>query len=265
MSDRKRKSDLTERGTQTVPVSGVEFQSTTLDSAVENVLRLAKAGGCCPIRFANAYSVALSAKDDEYAAVLNGIGLNYPDGLPVVWFMRARRHRGTLKPRRVRGPSLFEAVLDRGRKYDVSHFFLGTTDETLDALVQRKSEQMIGITIAGTYSPPFTSATGMNLEDMCRRIQEVRPDIVWVALGTPKQDFVARELSIRLELPCLAVGAAFDFSAGTVRTAPIWMQSSGLEWVYRLIKDPKRLWRRYFFGNFTFLRVAVSGLVRSYR
>ncbi|OZF51530.1 WecB/TagA/CpsF family glycosyltransferase [Rhodococcus sp. 14-1411-2a] len=238
-----------------VRVGHVVFQVTTLSEAANRVIEAGRKAEPIPVRLANAYCVALASKDPKYRDLLNGTGLNYPDGAPVVWFMHAQS--GKLKPQRVRGPSLFELTLSRASTEPLKHFFLGTTDETLLKLQAALKQDLPNLQIAGMYAPPFAEATKDFIDDCEAHVKPTNADYVWIGLGTPKQDYVAKELSVRLTKPCIAVGAAFDFRAGTVREAPHWMQKTGTEWLYRFTVEPKRLWRRYVFGNIRFLYSAV--------
>ena len=119
-----------------------------------------------------------------------------------------------------------------------------------------------GITIVGTHAPPFGPFDDGVIEALAARITSVAPQIVWVGLGTPKQDFVAARLVAATNVTCVAVGAAFDFLAGTKREAPGWVQWCGLEWLFRLMTEPRRLWRRYLLGNARFLRIAARDVIR---
>lgn len=237
----------------TVQVGKVPFQVTTVDSAVSAIYDFAESKESLSIRLSNAYCVALASQDPLYESLLNGPGINLPDGAPVAWFMR----RTNLSARQVRGPSLFKAVLEEGQTRPMRHFFLGSTDSTLTKLSKKVAEQYPGTQVSGTYSPPFAPID----EDFYRQctsvLEHTNPDIIWVALGTPKQDFVAEELAVRTGAVCIAVGAAFDFTAGTSKEAPAWIRRFTLEWLYRLATEPKRLWKRYIFGNVRFLYSAA--------
>jgi len=185
-------------------------------------------------------------------------GVTLPDGTPVAWAMR----RHSASARTVRGPALFERTIDLGRKTAVRHFFLGSREETLAELMKELEARYPGVQTAGCYAPPFGPVDDLMLDDVAKRVKEADPDVLWVALGTPKQDFATAELASRLGVPCIGVGAAFDFVAGTVREAPEWLRGSGLEWLFRFASEPRRLWKRYLFGNTRFL---ISALVESTR
>ncbi|MGY1740210.1 MULTISPECIES: WecB/TagA/CpsF family glycosyltransferase [unclassified Blastococcus] len=192
----------------------------------------------------------------------------YPDGRPIVWFMRwGRRKPGQNRPRQVRGPSLFKDVLQAGQAQGVRHFFYGTNEQTLDRL-KVAVEPLVGpIGIAGMLAPPYGSLSPQQLDEAAAVMRQSGAQIIWIALGTPKQDFVAAELASRTQLPCIGVGAAFDFLSGTTSEAPEVLRKLGLEWFYRLLREPRRLWRRYLLGNVRFLSVAIRGLrtAESYR
>lgn len=217
-----------------------------------------------PVRLSNAYCVGLAGSDQSYAGLLNGVGINLPDGAPVSWIMKWRT-RGRLSPERVRGPSLFNSVLDHGRAHNVRHFFLGTTDRTLALLEREVQRRYPGAVVSGCYAPEYGPLSDSFYDSSEERICAADPDIIWVALGTPKQDFAAAELARRTNLTCVGVGAAFDFLAGTAPEAPESFQRLGMEWLFRLGSEPKRLWRRYTVGSMQFIYSAIADTGRSNR
>ncbi|QIK65366.1 WecB/TagA/CpsF family glycosyltransferase [Nocardioides sp. HDW12B] len=241
----------------TVRVAGIDFADTSAPAAVAWLLDVCVGDQERPsVRLANAWSAVLAAREPPYLAVLNGEGVTFPDGASVTGTMRVLRRGGYRHGGRVRGPSLFVDSLDAGRERGLRHFLLGTTDPTLAALSAELDARFPGVQISGTYSPAFGPLDEAFVEDCRRRVAASESDIVWVALGVPKQDLLAHELSRRLNVTCVGVGAAFDMLAGRVREAPTWMQRLGLEWVFRLAVEPRRLWRRYLLGNVAFLRLA---------
>lgn len=233
-----------------VRVGLVPFSALTPMDAVNYVLESSSVRKPTAVRLSNAYCVAIASRDADYAKLLNGSGVNFPDGTPVVWAMKFRRSRTASL---VRGPTLFRSVIDQGRESGLKSFFLGATEDTLARLVTELTLGSPGCEIVGTHSPPFVEPSSEILSEWSDMIRLADPDVVWIGLGTPKQDFVATELALRTGRTCVAVGAAFDFVAGTVSEAPRWIQGTGLEWIYRLKSDPRRLWRRYLFGNPRFL------------
>jgi N-acetylglucosaminyldiphosphoundecaprenol N-acetyl-beta-D-mannosaminyltransferase len=208
----------------------------------------------------NAYTVALAHEDANYARILDDGAINLVDGSPLAWV--AKRHDPAVAEGPVRGPSLFRTVLDEGRETGLQHYFLGGSEETLDALKRSCTELYPGVQIAGCYSPPFRDLTAAEKAHMVRDVAASGADVVWIGLGTPKQDYVAAELAAALPVVTVAVGAAFDFTAGTKAEAPAWLRGSGMEWVFRLATEPRRLWRRYLFGNLRFTGLALRHFLR---
>lgn len=235
---------------------GVPIELTSFDAAVDDFLAHA-VGVHHPeaFRLVNSYSLALASRSPEYLAVLRGPGINLPDGKPLAAFMR-RVSAATAE--QVRGPSFFEACLDRGRQAGVSHFFLGTTEATLEQLSTAMLRKYSGLQIAGTHSPPFRPLWEAERQAVYERIRTSGADVVWVGLGTPKQDFEARRIVDDVAMTAAAVGAAFDFSAGTKRTSPRIIHRFGLEWLFRLLTEPRRLGRRYVVGNTVFIKLALQ-------
>jgi N-acetylglucosaminyldiphosphoundecaprenol N-acetyl-beta-D-mannosaminyltransferase len=201
------------------------------------------------VHFANAYNIALADSDPEFRQTVQAGDLVFSDGVPVVWAGR-RLHPGQAAAwQRVYGPDVMEGVLDASGQAGPTHYLLGGSPETLQALQAEISERWPKAQVVGAESPPYRPATPAELADRDTRIRESGATLVWVGLGTPKQDYEVRRLADSLPVTALAVGAAFDFIAGTVAQAPHWVQRSGLEWGYRLVKEPRRLAKRYFWGN----------------
>ncbi|WP_316959456.1 WecB/TagA/CpsF family glycosyltransferase [Streptomyces sp. TRM68367] len=205
------------------------------------------------VHLCNAYTLALADRDTELQSVLRSASLNLPDGQSVVWASRLL-HRSTALPgTRVYGPDLLLDVFALSQNTDLRHYLLGSTPDVLDALHRELRRRYPRTRITGTCSPPFRPLSAQELRQQAEDIRAAGADIVWVGLGTPKQDRWAADLCAELPVVAVAVGAAFDFIAGTKRQAPTWMQHNGLEWLFRLGCEPRRLWRRYVFGNARFL------------
>ncbi|MFC4471064.1 WecB/TagA/CpsF family glycosyltransferase [Streptomyces xiangluensis] len=214
------------------------------------------------VHLSNAYTLALADRDPELRGVLRSACLNLPDGQSVVWANQLL-HRGTSLPStRVYGPDLLLDVFALSRLTELSHYLLGSTPQVLDALHRELRRRYPRARIVGMSSPPFRPLTAQELRQKTEEIRSVAPDIVWVGLGTPKQDRWAAELCEALPVVAVAVGAAFDFIAGTKPQAPRWMQHNGLEWLFRLGCEPRRLWRRYLFGNARFVRAVLRQATR---
>jgi N-acetylglucosaminyldiphosphoundecaprenol N-acetyl-beta-D-mannosaminyltransferase len=203
------------------------------------------------VHLCNAYTLSLAMRDDAYRAAVDAGDLKFADGFPVAAVGRRRGHPAM--DRRVYGPDLFIDVLRAGVDRGVRHYLYGSSQDVLDAMSARLPSLVPGVVIAGVEAPPFRALTNAEEAEVVGRIDAAKADLVWVGLGTPKQDkFVAR-MRDRTGVPLVAVGAAFDFVAQTKRMAPPWMQQSGLEWAFRLGTEPRRLWKRYLVGNTVFL------------
>jgi len=226
---------------------------TTFEDAVEALLN-AREREIGSVRLVNAWCVVLAEDDDAYRQVVNGPGLSLPDGAPVVAAMR--KQSGGESAQRVRGPSLFEAVLERGQHTELRHFLLGGAPDTLEALIAKIGAKYPDATIAGSWSPPFVPLDDATTTRAAEMATSARADIIWVGMGAPKQDILAARIAERTGRTAVGVGAAFDFLAGTVREAPVWMQRVGMEWLFRLLAEPRRLWKRYLVGNVRFLFIA---------
>src|SRR5664280_90903 len=208
------------------------------------------------VHLCNANTLSLALRDPELQHRLNQGNLNLPDGMPLIWV--GRRLGLDHLDGRVYGPDLMLATMDRGRDLGLRHYLHGSTDEVLTVLEAELRRRLPGVDIVGSDAPPFRELTAEEEFALEQRLVGLRPDIVWVGLGTPKQDAFAHQFRRRVPSTFVAVGAAFDFISGAKRQAPVWMQKRGLEWAYRLASEPRRLGRRYLVGNARF----VAGVVR---
>jgi N-acetylglucosaminyldiphosphoundecaprenol N-acetyl-beta-D-mannosaminyltransferase len=193
---------------------------------------------------AAAVHLVMVAREDPETARAVERALAVPDGVPLVWALRALGHSGAT---RVYGPDLMADYCARSASTGTRMFLYGgRSDEALEQLTAALRERYPGLRIVGGWSPPFRPLTDSERDDVARRIDESGADVVWVGTGQPKQEKWMAEMRDRLQAPILAgVGAAFDFHAGIVSQAPPWMQRNGLEWAYRLSREPRRLFRRY--------------------
>lgn len=242
-------------------VGPVPFRVAPFERAVDALLATNVSADGCAVHFANAYTIALAASDDDYARLLGDPrAAVFTDGVPVAWIGRRGYPDVAAGWQRVYGPDVMAAVFDRCHAggLDVRHFLLGSTPETLARLERAITTRWPKVQIVGSESPPFGTTTAAERTARDDRIREARPAMVWVGLGTPKQDHEVVRLAAAIPAMFLAVGAAFDFIAGTKPQAPVWMQRSGTEWAFRLATEPKRLTRRYLWGNPRFLVAAAQ-------
>lgn len=237
-------------------LGSIEVVSTRPIEAATELCSLAQKGVPRHVHLVNAYSVALAGQSEAYRECLQHPAVNLPDGKPLSWVSRFFGQSPAI--RQVRGPQLFLDTFDVGQSAGIKHFLLGSTDEVLLKLRHNLLQQFPEAQIVGIESPPFRGLTATEYAAQDERIVNSGAQIVWVGLGTPKQDFEVRRLAQATGLLAVAVGAAFDFSAGTVREAPLWMRRAGFEWLFRLLSEPRRLWRRYLFGNVAFIRTVIT-------
>jgi N-acetylglucosaminyldiphosphoundecaprenol N-acetyl-beta-D-mannosaminyltransferase len=244
-----------------VDIAGVPFQVADLESATDWAIRRAARSDVdgIAVRLANAFCVTMADERPDYLDLLRHRGINFPDGAPVAWAMRraGQRHAS-----RVRGPSFFTETLERSQNTGLRHYFFGTDQAVLDELVRQVHDRYPGAIVAGASAPDFRSDPMELVAQLPSTITKDTVDIVWVGLGSPKQDFVADAIAAQRGMLTAGVGAAFDFVAGSVREAPKFVQNSGLEWLFRLVSEPRRLWRRYLIGNVQFLRLVMPSLGR---
>lgn len=195
------------------------------------------------------HGVVEAQHDRSFKEILSGADLVVPDGMPLIWF---GRRRGYSLKRRVYGPELAEGFC-RATRAKYRHFFYGGAPGVAEGVAQVLRTQY-GICVAGTYSPPFRPLTAEEDAQIVELIHEASPDVIWVGLSTPRQERWMHEHRASLRVPALiGIGAAFDFFTGRVKQAPRWMREHGLEWLFRLWQEPRRLWRRYLLYGAEFL------------
>ena len=251
--------------TTTASVGRIDFSVMPLAEAIATVLD-PTAGRRAPerpgraIHFCNAYNVALARSDDDYARVIAAGDLVFSDGVPITWVGRRAYPQLAVPWERVYGPDVMRGVLSRSTAEGPRHYLLGSTPETLADLQAAIAREHPAAVIVGVESPPFRTASAAELHERDARIADSGADLVWVGLGTPRQDVEVQRLAAALPVTALAVGAAFDFLAGTKAQAPAWMQRSGLEWAFRLASEPRRLGTRYVWGNSVFALEAARTL-----
>ncbi len=248
-------------------VGSIPFTVMPLDEAIDLVLTSSSnssnrdARGLA-IHFCNAYNVALARTEIGYREVLEQGDIIFSDGVPITWVGKRVRPDLTKQWERVYGPDVMSGVLEQSSTDGPRHYLLGGTPDVLQELQSMVSTRYPDARIVGAESPPFRTPTAAELQERDQRIFESGADIVWVGLGTPKQDYEVARLAARLPVTAIAVGAAFDFLAGTKPQAPTWMQRSGTEWLFRFASEPRRLAKRYLWGNSVFLIEAGSTLQR---
>lgn len=199
----------------------------------------------------NVHTTVMAYEDDNYRKIQNGGAMALPDGAPLSIY--SRKH-GFADAKRVTGPDLMLELLKESKDKGYRHFFYGATQETLEAMKRVIEQDYPNAQIAGMYAPPFRPLRPEEDEAVVGLINQEKPDFIWVGLGAPKQEQWMYEHRGRLCGVSIGVGAGFDYLAGTIKRAPWLMQKLCLEWLYRLLQDPKRLWKRYVTTNIKFIR-----------
>lgn len=234
-----------------VNVLGVGVHSLNLSTAVAALGEaIAKRNGGY-VCVTGVHGVCEAQDNPAFRDILNRAFLNTPDGMPMVWIGKATGFR---EMSRVYGPDLLLDVCSASETAGWSHFFYGGGPGTADALAAVLQAKFPKLRVAGTYMPPFRPLTPGEFSEFQARISALRPDIIWVGLSTPKQELFMSASFAALGVPVMiGIGAAFDLISGRVKQSPRWIQRSGFEWLYRLVMEPRRLWRRYLRNNPLFL------------
>jgi N-acetylglucosaminyldiphosphoundecaprenol N-acetyl-beta-D-mannosaminyltransferase len=231
-----------ENGHLSFSVLGAPVHAVQIPDAIEQIetwIRERRTGQF--IAVTGMHGVSESLRDPEFRRILKSASLVVPDGMPLVWIGRSK---GFPMKRRCYGPELMERFCRQtGERY--RHFLYGGTQGVAEHLAQ-VLEQRYRVRVVGTYSPPFRPLTDEENSELYAHIGDAKPDLVWVGLSTPKQERWMYEHRAQLCVPVLVgVGAAFDFLTGRTKQAPLWVRENGLEWLFRLLSEPRRLWRRY--------------------
>lgn len=231
-----------------VNILGVRVSALSVDLACREIEGWVKERRKAYVCVAPVSTIVDCQHDSAYRDVVNAADMVTPDGMPVAWLVRSK---GYPYVERTYGPDLMRVVC---RRPGLRHYFLGGTPEVMGPLSRNLQKDRSGINIVGMYSPPFRLQAQPEDKAVISAINAAKPDILWVGLGSPKQDFWMNMHRSCLDVPVMVgVGAAFDFLAGTKPQAPRWMQRTGFEWLFRLCCEPKRLWKRYLIGNSLFV------------
>lgn len=242
----------------TVDILGVRVHAQTLDSAITTLTAWAteteRRYVCtCPV-----YTLMLCGENPQLHKAINVADMVTADGMPVVW---VQRWWGHAHAERVYGPDIVLNLCQRTAEQGVSHFFLGGMSGVAEQLAEGLCSRFPGLNVAGIDAPTIAAIGDPPDMTLVERLNSINPNVIWVGLGSPKQDLWMHMYRPYLRAPLMiGVGAAFDFLSGNKPQAPIWMRRSGLEWVYRLAQEPRRLWRRYLVYNPRF----VAGILRQY-
>ena len=243
---------------QTFSIFGSPIDVIDWQSAVSRIVGWAAARESRYVCICNAHSVVTATSDSAFAAAVLDADMSTPDGAPVAWLIGKQTGRAQ---QRINGPDLMWHYLADGARQGGSIFLYGATEETLQILRSRLTAAFPDLQIAGIYSPPFRPLTAEEDAEVVEMINSSGATTVWVSLGCPKQEKWMAEHRGRIRAVMIGVGAAFDYHAGTLKRAPLWMQRNGLEWLHRLASEPARLWKRYLVTNSLFIFLAARQLL----
>lgn len=209
---------------------------------------------CC----ANVHMLMEAYDSLDYQRIINSADLITPDGMPLVWIMRLK---GSRDQQRVYGPTLMLHILEAATRENISVGFYGSSPEVLQSLIKRVQDRFPNLKVAYSFSPPFQETSQEEDKKIIENINDSSARILFVGLGCPKQEKWMAHHREKVNAVMIGVGAAFDFYAGVKSQAPLWMQKIGLEWLFRLATEPRRLWRRYLYHNPRFIYLAIMDLL----
>jgi N-acetylglucosaminyldiphosphoundecaprenol N-acetyl-beta-D-mannosaminyltransferase len=239
-------------------VIDINVNETSYDSAAKQVQSWAQSGESRYVCVANVHMLMEAYDSSEFAKVVNDADLVTPDGVPLVWMMRAKGQR---EQTRVYGPTLMLHILEAASHKNLSVGFYGSKPDVLNLLINRMRSQYQNLNVAFSCSPSFESMSCEEDAMLIEKINNSEARILFVGLGCPKQEIWMEEHRNKVKAVMIGVGAAFDFHAGIKPQAPPWMQQIGLEWLFRLSTEPRRLWKRYLYHNPRFVVLAVADLL----
>lgn len=242
-----------------IPVLKAHIDAVTWESALQRLRAWAAEQESRYVCICNAHSVVTAVQDPRFYEIVQGADMATPDGAPVAWMML---RRGATGQERINGPDLMWRYCAAAAEREESIYLYGGSQKTLDILQEKLPRVFPGLKVTGAYSPPFRELSVEEDEAAVAAVNASGAGTVWVSLGCPKQEKWMAEHRGRINAVMIGVGAAFDYHAGTIRRAPLWMQRNGLEWFYRLCSEPRRLWKRYLVTNTLFLWHAARQQIR---
>ncbi len=242
-----------------VKILGVRVDPTSYQAVVSQVESWARRNESRYVCVANVHMVMEAHDSQIFRDIVNSADLVTPDGMPLVWLLR---RWGYPQQQRVYGPDLTRHLVDMSEKAGIPVGFYGGSSETLQGLIDHLTNGHPGLNITYSYSPPFRTLTSDEDQSVIRAINAAAPKILFVGLGCPKQETWMAAHKSKIPSVMIGVGAAFDFYAGTKQQAPSWMQKLGVEWLFRLVLEPGRLWRRYLYHNPRFLAFILPQIMR---
>lgn len=243
-------------------VLGISIDAVNMGAALDRVQALLNQRAKSYICVAGVHGVMEAQRDPALRQVYDGAAMTIPDGMPLVW---VGWHQGHTTMQRVTGPDIMLEIFRRPQFAHLTHYFYGGQPGVAEQLSARFSRLFPRVHIVGTGTPPFRDLAPLELSELAAELRSSRPDILWVGTGCPRQElFMAACLPLLDTHMMIGVGAAFDFHTGRIRDCAPWIKSAGLQWLHRLLQDPRRLWKRYARNNPAFVyRIALQLLHES--
>lgn len=235
-------------------VIGIPVSVGTLEAVVERIIEAASENTGGYVCIANVHQITTARRDPLLKEVIENADIVTSDGMPLVWSLRRQGHKDA---KRVAGPDLTLKLCESAEQKEIPLYFYGGSPETIKKLQKALNKRFPKLKVVGCESPPMLPEKPPVDMEVVQRIRSTGAKIVFVGLGCPKQDFWMAEYASHLNSVLIGVGAAFDFLSGEVPRAPLWMQRIGLEWLFRLVTEPRRLWKRYFVTNTLFIYYSV--------
>lgn len=239
----------------TCNILGVNFMVTNIKEAVQTILENLDSLRGEYICFSNVHTTIMSYRDENYRRVQNEAAMTLPDGRPISF---VQKWRGAETAQQVAGPDTMPAIWKATEHTGYKHFFYGSSPETIERLREKLEREYPNMQVVGLVSPPYRPLTKEEDEEIIKQINDSGADFLWVGLGAPKQENWMAAHRGKVNCVMFGVGAAFDFHAGTIKRAPKWMRNHYLEWLFRLMQDPKRLWKRYVDTNVRFVGLVIK-------
>lgn len=240
------------------PVLGSFIDAVSWADAVDRLVQWGERRESRYVCICNVHSVVTATQDAAFRAVIDEADMATPDGAPVAWALRRAGYGGQ---QRINGPDLMWKYLAEAERRGQVVFFYGGTEQTLAKLREAMLRAFPGLKIGGLVSPPFRPLSAAEDEAYTRQINDAGTAVLFVGIGCPKQEKWMAAHRGQVQAVMVGVGAAFDYHAGTIKRAPLWMQRSGLEWLHRLLSEPRRLWKRYLVTNSIFVMRMLPALV----
>jgi N-acetylglucosaminyldiphosphoundecaprenol N-acetyl-beta-D-mannosaminyltransferase len=255
----RKEAVMNPRKNERFPVLGAYINHIAWDEALKQILAWGWLHESRYICICNVHSVVTANRDSDFNLIINNADMATPDGAPVAWLLR---HVGFKSQERINGPDLMWRYLKEAERLGQSPYFYGGTEETLLKLTAAVKLAFPGLRIAGTHAPPFTQRTLEEQQSELQLIRQSAANVVFVGLGCPKQERWMAAHSAHIDAVMIGVGAAFDYHAGTIKRAPLSWQKHGFEWLYRLLAEPRRLFKRYLITNTLFILGVAGQLLR---